>query len=66
MVSVAAGLLFLLSFLVRALLKAFLNPLQPVNYGLLYGVRECFGNKAWHYHQNCLKQVSAAKSPPQQ
>lgn len=65
MVSVAAGLLFLPCFLVGALFKALLKPLQPVNYGLLYGVRKCFG-KAWYYRQNCLKQVSARKRPPHQ
>lgn len=65
MVSVAAGLLFVPCFLVGALFKAFLKPLQPVNYGLLSGVRKCFG-KAWYYRQNCLKHVSAAKRPPHQ
>lgn len=65
MVSVAAGLLFLPCFLVGALFKALLKPLQPVNYGLLYGVRKFFG-KAWYYRQNCLKQVSATERPPHQ
>ena len=59
------AILLLPCFLVGALFKAFLKPLQPVNYGLLYVVRKCFG-KAWYYRQNCLKHVSAAKRPPHQ